>query len=173
MTTRVQPLAQPQPHPSLTPRHTDSHIRSLLRPFGGQPAMGTVVPSLSPQKQDLSKTIQAGPTAGPERTRCPLPTSVHSLPGRATISPHPPCSETSGLLQECPPPPSCPAQGSAALWPQRWPFRLGSLLLPAGEPPEGGTVEQGIGRGAIHPCCRRACVLASGVGPLPSRHGEV
>lgn len=89
MTTRVQPLAQPQPHPSLTPRHTDSHIRSLLRPFGGQPAMGTVVPSLSPQKQDLSKTIQAGPTAGPEWTSCPLLTSVHSLPGRATPQPPP------------------------------------------------------------------------------------
>lgn len=79
--------------------------------------MAVVVPRSRAHKQCLSKAIQAGHAAGLGGTSSPLPTSDPPLPAKpGHRSPHPPSVRDSGLLQECSPSPSHPAQWSMVLW---------------------------------------------------------
>lgn len=150
---------------SLIPRHTDSHTRSLLRPFDSQQPWLQSSPArahrnsacLKPSRQDLLRGWR-GP-ALPSPPAFPF----HSLPGRAT----PPSFRQVGAFRKAPR--HFPTQHSGAwFWgPQRWTFPLITLLLPRGSCLRGPQWRKGVGCGPIHPCFRKACVLAQELSLCP------
>lgn len=125
---------------TLAPRHTDSHTRSLLQPFDGQPSHGYSRPQpYSPQKQGWSGASQAGPPGGWRGPALPSPPvfTFLSPPGHASAPTHL-VLETGWLLQEGFPSPPYPAQWSMVLWASK-----GDLPCPHDAPPLRGAAQKG------------------------------